>query len=243
MAKEMIVKHLKVTKQEEHPDGIPAIGPKIKLTERARQILAERTDVMKSATARVKELAAEGVRRSAVSFGDVLFGPQTSRVTKAVREWVPGEGEQTPSRVAQALDSWTPKPTDAARTPDHKSTSGFDKPGPTHGAVRVGDGYLIKDPWLYGDVEADPGFTPGEESGVVKPANFKPTNPGPLPNTGEVVQLTKSQVAWAYSDAKAAGDRNEMAAIEKFADDHGFDVRAATDVEWLHGRTSRIKRA
>jgi hypothetical protein len=224
------VKHLNVAKTED-PDGIPAIGPKLKLTERARQILAERVDVRKSKSA------------ARPSFSSVVFGDHTGRIEKSVREWVPGQGEQVPTKVAQALDSWTPKPTDATKTPDHKATSGFDKPGPTHGAVRVGDGYLIKDPWLYGDVDADPGFSAGEGSDLVKPADFRATNPGPLPNDGEVVQLTKSEAAWAYADAKAAGDHREAEAIAKFCEDHGFDVKAETDVDWLHGPTSRIRRA
>jgi len=217
----------------ERIDGVdrPATGRKF--------LLMKSADAVKS---RLK-VAASGVRKS-VSFASVVFGSQETAVTKSVREWVPGEGEQTPTKVASSLNDWAGRTEDATKTPEHRATSGFDKPGPTHGAVRVGDGYLIKDPWLYGDVATDPGFSKGEESGIVKPGDFRATNPAPLPNDGDVVQLSKSEAAWAYADAKSAGDHREAEAIARVCKQNGYDVRKDVDgVEFIHGPVSRIRRA
>jgi hypothetical protein len=173
----------------------------------------------------------QAVRKS-VSFVDVVLG--RSAVQKGVKEYMPGDKgikADATSRVGAALGAWSGKTTDATREPRHPSTSGFDR----HGAVKMGPNYAIADPWLRGDLHSDPGFSEGEGSGIVEPANFKPTGTAPL-NLGEGLQFSKSALEWAYADAVKAGETELADTIAKKLKSAGVDVKKSVDkVQWVYG--------
>jgi hypothetical protein len=180
------------------------------------------------------------VRKTGGLFGDVVFG-----VKKSVREYLPGQDgvkETGASSVAAALESWAGKTEDGTRTPGAPATSGFDREGARHGAVKVGPNYGISDPWLRGDLHADPGFSAGEGSDIPEAANFRATEPGAL-NLGPSMQFSKSALLWAYADAVRAGEAELAKAIKSKLEKHGVDVKKSVDnVEWVYGPAKWSKR-
>jgi hypothetical protein len=207
----------------ERVDGVdrPATGRRFFLFKSAQQ-----------SADRVRELAGT-VRKSTASFSNVIFGgdPVLKAAGATIREWVPGAGglsEATPDAVANKLTEMVHQPTNVYQEQSYdRSTSGFDREGPSHGLVRGGDAYAVVDPWLAGDPSADPGFGPEADADLPPQVSHS---------------VTKGQLLRMREDAKATNDVDLGKAIVKKLKSAGVDPAKIPDVVWPYGATVKLRR-